>query len=371
MKRYGIISYNIYCNFTNYGSALQSWALHQVIKKFGKFTPILVDYCPDVLLDMDPLHPYKNMWDQDEKSRYLCELTIPAIRLNYKKFDEFYKKNFTISKKKYTSSNFNKVVVDEALDGFVCGSDTIFCPDEFGFDDGFYANYECMKGKTVAYAASFGDLTLSDYNCKKIDERLSNFKAIGLREKHMIEYVSGRVSCPVAKVLDPTLLLDVKDYNEIVDDRVEYEKYLLLYSRRYSYEMEQFAEKIAKKNGWKIIEISLRATNAEKGHRMFYEAGIEEFLSLIKYAEFVVTNSFHGVIFSVQFEKEFVVFNREQCDIKVRELLDLFGIPYRRINNIEDFRGDKINYRGVQKRIKEAREYSLQFLEMELSDYLG
>ena len=56
--------------------------------------------------------------------------------------------------------------------------------------------------------------------------------------------------------------------------------------------MEDFAEKTAKKNGWKIVEISLRAVNSEKGHRMFYEAGVEEFLSLIKYAEYIVTNSF-------------------------------------------------------------------------------
>lgn len=61
--------------------------------------------------------------------------------------------------------------------------------------------------------------------------------------------------------------------------------------------MEEYAEKIAAENGWKIIEISLRATNAEKpNRRMFYEAGVEEFLSLVKYAECVITNSFHGMI---------------------------------------------------------------------------
>lgn len=57
MKKLGIISYNIYGNFTNYGSALQSWALHRAIKRIGDYKPVLVDYCPDILMDKDPLNP--------------------------------------------------------------------------------------------------------------------------------------------------------------------------------------------------------------------------------------------------------------------------------------------------------------------------
>ena len=114
MKRIGTISYNIYCNFTNYGSALQTWALHQAINKLGH-TPVLVDYCPDTLSDKDPLNPFKNMWDQDEESRRMCELTMPAIKENYAKFDEFYHTRFTRTKKKYTSKNFNDVIKDGGI----------------------------------------------------------------------------------------------------------------------------------------------------------------------------------------------------------------------------------------------------------------
>ena len=80
MKRIGTVSYNIYCNFTNYGSALQTWALHQAIKKVAgdMIDPVLVDYCPEILADKDPLNPFANMWDKDEESRRMCELTMPA-----------------------------------------------------------------------------------------------------------------------------------------------------------------------------------------------------------------------------------------------------------------------------------------------------
>lgn len=366
MKKIGVISYNIYGNFTNYGSALQSWALHQAIKSL-EVEPKLVDYCPDILKDKDPLNPFRNMWDEDEESRRMCELTMPAIRENYYKFDRFYTSQFKRTQKKYTSENFNDVVADEDLDGFVCGSDTIFCMDEFGFDDGFYANYECMKKNSVSYAASFGDPTLSEKNCAILNERLKNFKAFGLRENHMVPYVAEHTNVPVRRVVDPTLLHTSEKYDEIaVPKRLEGEKYLLYYSRRYSPVMEEYAEELAKMNGWKIVEISLRATNADKGHRMYYEAGVEEFLSLVKHAEYVVTNSFHGMIFAVQYSKPFVIFSREQCNTKIDEILQLFGLSDHMLVTGKETFSHEIDYESVHKRIADAREDSIEYLKKEL-----
>ena len=366
IKKIGIISYNIYGNFTNYGSALQSWALHQAVASLGS-QPVLVDYCPDILKDKDPLNPFKNMWDKDEESRKMIELSMPAIHENYYKFDSFYTNAFYRTKKKYTSANFNEVMSDENLSGFVCGSDTIFCMDEFGFDDGFYANYDCMKKHSVSYAASFGDPTLSEENCKILDERLQNFVSFGLRENLMVPYVKGHTNVPVQRVVDPTLLHTSEKYDTIaVPERLETEKYLLYYSRRYSPAMEEYAGKLAKENGWKIVDISLRATNAEKGHRMFYEAGVEKFLSLVKHAEYVVTNSFHGMIFAVQYRRPFVIFTREQCNNKIDEILDLFGLKdHMLVTGIEQF-SHEIDYDAVHTRIAEAREASIEFLKKEL-----
>ena len=365
---FGIISYNIYCNFTNYGSALQSWALSQAINKIPNCKSMLIYYCPDVLKNLDPLNPFANMWDKDEESRRMCELTLPAIRKNYKKFDKFYKTRFDKTKNKYTSENFNNVMVENNIDGFVCGSDTIFCIDEFkGFDDGYYANYPCMKnGYSVAYAASFGDAHFNDDTYRILNDRLNNFKAIGLRENAMVDYVRNNVSIPVEKVIDPTLLLTSKEYDVLAEDRLIKEKYVLLYARRYNKKMEEYADKIAKENGWKVVEISLRATNADR-HQMFYEAGVEEFLSLVKNAEVVVTNSFHGAIFSVQYKRPFYVFSREQCDSKIDEVLQLFGLRDRLMINGEENIESNINWDDVHKRIDEARNQAFNFLINELT----
>lgn len=364
MKSFGIVSYNIYCNFTNYGSALQSWALTQAVGKLG-YSAKLVDYCPDILADKDPLNPFGNMWDKDEESIRMCQLTMPAIKVNYEKFMRFYNERFNKTKGKYTSANFN--AIKSEVDAFICGSDTIFCPDEFGIDDGYYANYDCMRGKSAAYAASFGDPHFNDETYPILNERLKNFRAFGLRENLMIPYVKEHTDVPVQKVVDPTLLLTSEDYDTIVEDRLVDEKYLLLYARRYNPQMNEYAEKLAEQNGWKIVDISLRATNAERGHQMFYEAGVEEFLSLVKNAEYVVTNSFHGMIFSVQYRRPFVVFSREQCDTKIEELLALFGLSDRMlVNGTESFR-DMIDYDTVHGNIAAARKESIEFLKMELA----
>lgn len=365
MKRIGIISYNIYCNFTNYGSALQSWALQQAVKRnFGdKFMPELVDYCPDVLKDENPLDPFKNMWDKDDESVEMCRLSMPAIKENYKKFESFYKNRFKITDNSYDSENFNSSFENENLDGYICGSDTIFCIDEFGFDDGYYANYECMKGRAVAYAASFGDAVFSDSSLDTLKVMMNNFKALGLREDTLLKYISENVSGPVQRVLDPTLLLGNEDYDQLATERLESSRYLLLYARRYNPKMEEYAEKVASEKGLKIIEISLRAVNAgKKNRRMFYEAGVEEFISLVKYADIVVTNSYHGMIFSIQYKKPFKIFTREQCDTKISELIELLGIERSMWSPEAKFNCDDFCYDSIYDRICQERSKSIRFL---------
>lgn len=81
-------------------------------------------------------------------------------------------------------------MLEEKIRNFVCGSDTIFCPDEFGIDDGYYANYSCMRAYSIAYAASFGDPHFTEESYKVLGKMLQNFKAFGLiiRKEKYIQY---------------------------------------------------------------------------------------------------------------------------------------------------------------------------------------
>lgn len=363
MKRVGIVSYNMYGNFTNYGSALQTWALHKAINsiKPGELESIVIDYCPDILKDKDILNPMENMWDTDEASRERCRLSLPAIKLNYEKFQNFYKTQYHLSGCKYTSENFNQSREKEGLDGYVCGSDTVFAVPEFGFDDGFYANYDVMRGNSVAYAASFGDWTISETELPTLQERLRNFKGIALREKDKLNIVEEAVTVPVYKVTDPTLLLHPEAYETIVQAPEKRAPYLLLYSRRYNKQMDEFAYKIAKEFGLEIVEISLNAAN-KAYHEVRYDAGVEEFLGLVKHASMVVTNSFHGMIFAVQFKVPFYIFSRKLCDGKIQEMLELFDIDDRLMISGEEPRAKNIDYEKVHRNIAAARANGLAAL---------
>lgn len=367
MKKYAIVSYNMYCNFTNYGSALQTYALYTKINELApeSVSAIVLDYCPDILLNKDVLNPIENMWDVDAEARKMCSLSMPAIKINYEKFNRFYKTRYEISKYKYTSENFNDSLKNECLDGYICGSDTIWCIREFeGFDDGYFANYPVMKtSHTISYAASFGDVTFSEEEKEILKSRIKNYKAISIRESDRLDFIRNNTSVLVKKVIDPTLLLTGNEYNIITENRLIDEPYILLYSRRYNKEMEEYADKLAEKYGYKVVEISLRAINKDK-HIMFYEAGVEEFLSLTKYAEFVVTNSFHGAIFSIQMHTNFAVFSREQADTKIDELLSSLGlIDRKKVSNDNVLEMADIDFEMVEKRLSILRSDSLSYLK--------
>ena len=100
---------------------------------------------------------------------------------------------------------------------------------------------------------------------------------------------------------------------------------------------------------------------------MFYEAGVEEFISLVKYSDCIVTNSFHGMILSIIYSKPFVVFSREQCDSKISELLDLLGINDRLFISGEETEPKKKDFLSVHQIIKENRKKSLDFLKNSLN----
>ena len=362
MKRIGVVSYNIHANFTNYGSALQSWALCRAITKLG-YHAVLIDYCPDILKDKNPLDPFKNSWDKNKEMQDMIDKSMAEIKINYHKFESFYSNRFNRSKP-YTRFNFDESANE--VDSYVCGSDTIFSPDEFNLDDGYLANYRCMKGNSISYAASFGDPHFTENQYAELDKKLQNFKSLGIREQMMIDYVKSRVRVPVQRVIDPTLLLDNVEYSSIIsNERLISGEYLLYYSRRHNKAIEEYVERVANEKKLKIVEISLNYKNEKKGHIMFYKAGVEEFLNLVNNASFVVTNSFHGMIFSVQFKKEFVVFSRALCDSKISELLGILGLSDRLLVSGEE-NYSLINWEDVRLRLEKERAKSFKFLRNSL-----
>lgn len=369
MKKIATVSYNMHCNFDNYGSALQTYALQRVINELDpeNLSAVVLDYCPDCLSDVDPLNPIARMWDADEESRKMVELSMGDIRENHAKFEHFYREVLPVSNGSYTSANFDSSLDEEHLDGYVCGSDTIFCIREFGgFDDGYFAHYPSMRRKSISYAASFGDVDWTEPELETLSQRLGSFKAIGIREGGMLPFVQENVDAPAARVCDPTLLLLGSDYDCITADPQLDEPYVLLYSRRYSPEMERYADDVAKRLGCKVVDINLRATNAEKGHIMRYDAGVEEYLALAEHAEYMVTNSYHGLIFAAQKHTPFSVFSREQADTKIDALLSWIGLEDRKMISGQEDVPLEMGFEQMEEKLVPIRTASLEFLRSSL-----
>ena len=370
--RLGIFTYeSLHCNFTNYGTVLQAWALQKAIDnmRIPKLETILINYCAENMLDKNPYDPVQNMWDLDPEIRKQCKAMLPAIELNYERIAQFY-----LNEMKMTSCEYNKFnlecLQEENIDIFVCGSDSIWDVSEFGIDKAFWADYDFMKGKSLAYAPSFQDSFeyLMEVDEEKLRALLNNYVTIGIRDQKPLEKVQEMCSVKVEKVCDPTMLLATESYSELIEKSTSVAPYILYYSRRYNPNMERFVYYLAKKKSLRVIEISLRACNSDRAE-MRYDAGAQEFLSLISEAEYVVTNSFHCIIFSLHFEKKFWAFTRQNCVGKIVELLESVGLTKRLIsteNYDEVVDEDSIDYLSVKKIMESQRQNSLLFLRQSI-----
>ena len=368
-KKYGIVSYNIHGNYTNYGSILQSYALQKAIDKYvGKeVTSVIIDYWADVTIGSSQLDPLRNNPDVSEDFRLMIARSMPAIIENYNKIKNFVEKYYYLSKKEYSRNNFNESYFDEALDGYVVGSDAVWMIDYFGKDDAFWGNYDLMRqSNTIGYAISVGESNYSEEELSFVSKCLSNFKALGLRESKYMDFIQKNTTNVVERVVDPTLLLNRQDYTSFCSERLVNKPYLLMYSRKYDGEMNQYAEMMAKRYGLEIAEISLQAQNCNR-HIMFYDAGIEEFLSLIYHSENVITNSLHAVIFSLLFHRPVSFFPRGNAGNKVREMLGQYNLRQMIVTQKEKpVILENIDFNSVDKMIEINRIKSIDFLKKSL-----
>jgi polysaccharide pyruvyl transferase WcaK-like protein len=370
MKQYGIVSYNIHGNYTNYGSVLQSYALQTAINSMLSDTAFvkIINYIPEKIIGKDPLNPLKSESNPSNEFIQMVKESMPAIIENYEKINSFIKQHYLMSNKTYSSLNFDETLKDEKLDGYIVGSDAIWMVDFFGWDRGFWGDFKSMVStNTIAYAASFGESLFNSKYLQVLNDKVGNFKAIGLREPKYLQEIKAFSSIPVQQVVDPTLLLCADDYNAITAERCIAKPYILVYSRKYNSTMDEYADTLAKMYGYEVVEISLRAQNKHK-HIMFYNAGIEEFLSLIKYSEGIVTNSLHASIFATLFHKPISFFERGNACYKVKEFFNAFDIEpmFANEHDSTSIRND-INYEKIDKTIDAKRKQSIEFLKACLS----
>ena len=258
------------------------------------------------------------------------------------------------------------VALNDVYDKFVVGSDQVWNFGSPQVDDTYFLDFVKDNSKKIAYAASFGQKNVPEEKREKVSEFISDFASISVREPDGVNIVSELTSKKATLVLDPSLLLNKEEYHKL---SVSPKKngYVYLYLRQESKSLEAFAEKLARAKGLTVVKI-LNSWICGKNGKQRIPIGPHEWLGYIENADYVVTNSFHGICFSIIFEKEFYVdFLQKSTTVtnsRLEGMLQQFNLSKRCIDDVKDVNTlTKIDYNSVNEFKENRKNESLLYIK--------
>lgn len=332
----------------NYGAMLQTYAIKTALEDLGADVSV-IDYAPDYIdKQYQYFKPVKNL-----KANILKAVNLFSNVSKNNKFNAF----------KNTYFNLVPFHTKETFDVIIYGSDQIWNPNiSNGFDGVYFGVHDIHTLKNVAYAASIGKSSLNKRELSDITELLKNFSEISLREESAEKILRDCYDGNIEIVLDPTLLLSSIMWDKIAMLPEVTEPYILVYEVNKDPNTITAANKLSTISGFPIYEISYQKTKLCNKHRVFTGVGPEEFIGLIKNAEYVVTNSFHGTAFSLIYRKNFYTVAHYAYGSRMVDLLNKIGLGNRIIDTLPDVI-EPIIYEPVSWKIENERVKSLDFIK--------
>ena len=347
----GILTFH-YAN--NYGAVLQAYGLQEVLKSMGHQVEF-VDYRNPLIEKRMKYFSLKHHSPLHVCLRLLKNFKVLSRR--QKVFNEFRNKHLTISSP--ISSNTLSTVDYDLL---IVGSDQIWNPCLTGGLDSVYWGNCSGDIPTIAYAASSNDLSsFSSEIIRLIGKYAENFKALGVRENRLQNFLKDEFKIHSSVVLVPTLLAGYKVFNKITAPQLFDEPYLLVYCVEHeSIQLRDIAIKVAQEKKLKLIIIGSTNKSFWKDATIITPT-ISQYLSLIKYANFVVSLSFHGTVFSVIFNKEF--YSVEGGNMaRVETLLKPLNLINRIVPDVSAIHYIPINYNPINDTLRKMQDESRHFL---------
>lgn len=349
----GIVTFH---HALNYGAVLQAYALQQYLNSLGIDSDV-IDY----------RSPYMEYFYKPIKANPIRDAKMFARELLYyrcnkkkrERFDSFLKSHIKLSKVVKNQQELKQM--NSEYDFFIAGSDQVWNLKWSGFDKTYFLNF-ADKHKKYSYAASFGFEKIPDGQEQEYRELLSQFQTISVRENTGKEIVKDLLNREAEVSVDPTCLIDKEKWENICVYPDE-QGYVLVYLLDKSEELVSFAKKIASERKTKIIYIS---DALRKEYDFDYRGFLSptEFIGLFAYAGYVVTNSFHGLMFSVIFEKEFCIQYQKKEGAPNSRLIDFiqdYQLENRLLENIK-IEEEKPNYILVKKIMRKKVEQSRSFI---------
>lgn len=346
----------------NYGSVLQNYALQTAIRQLGAESHLISVRPRSYLLKLyrDYFKPEANTTQRTKLHKLQSDLRN-RVKRNKVKF--FYRDNVTIRKYRSLAEVSQG---EKETDVFICGSDQIWNP-AFQPNSLYYLSFSEGKPK-YSYAASIAVETISERAKNYYSSALSDFSGVSVREETGFHLLHGLVQDEVLRVdCDPVLLLQRDDWMNLMSDRYKGKRFVFFYMLRPSEELLEYAQKIAYQNNMELVFIG----DYYFGSRDLDQttnAGVEDFLSAIYYADYVITNSFHCTVFSTIFEKQFSSQVIARTGSRVSDYLNALGLQAHVINDFGDVSLEPIDYATVRKKMLDMGWKSRKYLESIIND---
>ena len=383
MKKIGILTH--YHNTTNYGGALQAYALCKILNNQGydceqididftdKMFNLRTGFLKQWLKSLWILKPVKLIYKKLRKKVETANSEQAVLKMQW----EIAFAEFLYNLIPHSDQMYNTINIDETLsyyDVFITGSDQVWNP--LWYYEPFFLTFVTNDKKKLSYAASISQKELTRKEEVLFSLHLESFDAISVRESNAIDLLADVTDKPVEHVLDPTLLLSLDDWNAITAERVVDGPYAYCYFLGDDDGMRHLANAYAKNKNIKLVNIKhvcgiYHYNDLQYGDFILDTSTPNEFLSLIKHADIVFTDSFHASVFSIIFESQFFCFSRSEfsgMETRLESLLELFELEERyqgkvdlrdieRILQIED-----IHYPLQSEKYELEKEKSLEFL---------
>ena len=365
MMRIGIITFH---RANNYGAVLQAWALSKWLFN-RRIKAEIIDYHTEFV------YRYYRLFRTFRYKTKPYSFFTDCIRFTEewkrkRHFSDFRRKALSVSREVF-HSNAELKTIGDAYDYYICGSDQIWNPRiTMGLDPAYFLDFVTRNEKKISYAPSIAVDSLTDNQIISIIDYISDFHAISVREKQAIEMLQPYCAKTIDQVCDPVFLLSTADYAEIERNISIKSPYIFLYivgSADDNLAIIQEVEKTAKKVGIKLYYIIDGGTTFIKIHgKNVYGCRPGEFISYVKNARYVISNSFHATAFSIIYKTQFISFVKAGTGSRIINLLAEFGLENRicyNSNKLYDLISQEIDYSLVIGKVNKSRRESEQFLE--------
>ena len=369
----------------NYGSVLQAYATQTAVEQMG-YKCEIINFRSNSQRYFYSLFGFPlgiKHYGKKAELKFLVGkvarfVKSPDTTTKFLRFEAFIRNNLNITKSYHNRQSLMNL--DRKYDIYLSGSDQVWndhccenCYQKIDTTGVYYFDW-VNSGKKVSFASSIGDMNLQELEKKK--HLLSEYSYIATRETKGKELIDSVIGGSVDVVLDPTFLLSKDEWENLCDDKSSYssQKYILIYSLRQNDEIDEWfssSKELANKLGFEVLAVVPFVSKKWNGIKIIRDAGPKEFLSLYSNAQLVLVDSFHGVVFSVIFRRNFYALGNKYYsnDIRKKELLVKIGLQDRIVENESDIliREDyELNYSEVQPMIQSAVDHSRKCLQKAL-----